>query len=149
MPWQDVYRLPPGDIFEKAKKYSVTATQRQVGPLFAYGFNAYLWDRDGKKYIDFISKISQGNVGHDHQEINNTICDFIGARRANLSVNSNVTYEGTKLQEILCEITPGNFAKKVLFKRGGTNQKFLCMISQTPGMLLQTTRRPISPTSNA
>ena len=73
-----------------------------------------LWDAAGKRYIDFAGGIGVMNVGHNHPRV-------MEAVRAQLDRFTHtafqvVTYESyLRLAQRLCEVAPGNGAKKAIF----------------------------------
>ncbi len=51
---------------------------RQVGgtPIFfKKGEGAYLWDEDGKRYIDYVGSWGPAILGHAHPDVINAVCD--------------------------------------------------------------------------
>src|SRR5437868_10337577 len=88
-------------------------------PVFAgSGQGATLTDVDGNQYIDFATGISVMNVGHAHPRVAAAIRE-----QAELLVHSGgpvmMPEVYVRLARRLCEITPGNFAKKALLLNSG------------------------------
>jgi 4-aminobutyrate aminotransferase len=48
---------------------------RYTDIAFKYGKGVYLYDFEGRKYLDFVSGIATMNVGHCHPEVVQAICD--------------------------------------------------------------------------
>jgi acetylornithine/N-succinyldiaminopimelate aminotransferase len=66
--------LTTAEIKEMANKYIInTYGERQIA--LVKGDGAYVWDADGKKYLDFVAGISTINVGHCHPNVVKAIID--------------------------------------------------------------------------
>ena len=80
--------------------------------------NAEIWDKDGRRYIDFAAGIAVLNTGHRHPRV-------IEAVKAQLdrfthTCHQVVPYENyVQLAERLNDATPGDFAKKTIFVTTG------------------------------
>src|SRR6202023_1809763 len=84
-------------------------------PLVAdHAKGSELWDSTGRRYIDFVGGIGVMNVGHNHPRV-------MEAVRAQLERTTHtafqvVMYESyLRLAERLCEVAPGDGAKKAIF----------------------------------
>ena len=88
-------------------------------PVFAAsGKGATLTDVDGNQYIDFATGISVMNVGHGHPRVVKAITEQ--AQRLVHSGGPVMMPEAyVRLAKRLCEISPGNFAKKALLINSG------------------------------
>lgn len=98
---------------QKTDDYIFRTYLRQ-GKVFFKGEGSYLWDEDGKKYIDFLSGIAVCSLGHCHPEITEAI-----SRQASLLVHvSNLFYTRPQadLAALLCE---KSFADRVFFANSG------------------------------
>jgi 4-aminobutyrate aminotransferase / (S)-3-amino-2-methylpropionate transaminase / 5-aminovalerate transaminase len=79
---------------------------------------AIIQDVEGKEYIDFAGGIAVMNIGHSHPKV-------VAAIKAQAEKFTHTCfmvnpYESpVRLAKKLCEITPGDFAKKVLFINSG------------------------------
>ncbi len=77
---------------------------------------SYIYDRDGKKYLDFSSQLMNVNIGHGDQRITDAV--------ANQMKEVSYVYPGIatdvrgKLGKKIAEITPGNLTKS-FFTLGG------------------------------
>jgi 4-aminobutyrate aminotransferase len=79
----------------------------------------YLWDVDGKRYLDFTSGIAVANVGHSNPEV----VKAIRLQTEKILHNAGTDFynePAVSLAEKLCEITPGKFRKRVFFTNSGT-----------------------------
>ena len=106
-------------IIQKNLDYTLFSWGKQAGlnPINAhYGKGSYIYDRDGKKYLDFSSQLMNVNIGHGNQRIT----DAVLRQMKDLSF----VYPGMAtevrgiLGEKLAEITPGNLTKS-FFTLGG------------------------------
>ncbi|HMQ08192.1 MAG TPA: aminotransferase class III-fold pyridoxal phosphate-dependent enzyme [Saprospiraceae bacterium] len=99
--------------------YTLFSWSKQTGlsPIEALKANGvYLWDQDGKKYIDFSSQLMNVNIGHGNQRIT----EAVSRQMKNLSYvyPGMVTEARGQLGKKLAEITPGNLTK-TFFTLGG------------------------------
>jgi glutamate-1-semialdehyde 2,1-aminomutase len=90
---------------DKSKKFipgAVSSINRLVNPFIAFerGEGAYMWDGEGKKYIDFHAGFAPYLLGHNHKEINDAVIDMIGKGKS-LFGSGPVDLEG-ELAELLC-----------------------------------------------
>jgi predicted acetylornithine/succinylornithine family transaminase len=75
---------------------------------FAKGSNCYLYDINGKKYLDFTSGISVVNLGHCNREITKIICEQ--ASRLIHTSNLFINNEQEALAESLSQLTNKGYA---------------------------------------
>ena len=79
---------------------------------------AIITDVEGKEYIDFAGGIAVMNIGHSHPKVVKAIQDQ-AAEFTHTCFMVHPYESAVKLAGRLCEITPGNFDKKVLFLNSG------------------------------
>lgn len=117
----DIVITPPGPeakkVVEEDSKFIATSTK--CSPIVAdSGKGSIVTDVDGNVYIDFASGISVLNVGHCHPRV---------TAAAKAQIDKLMHFAGTDfyyrpqvdLARKLCEITPGDFNKKVFFSNSG------------------------------
>jgi len=101
------------EIKDMATKYIInTYGERQIS--IVRGEGAYVWDADGKKYLDFVVGISTVNVGHSHPNV----VEAITQQAKKLMHVSNLYYiePQAKLAKRLVELS---FADKCFFCNSG------------------------------
>lgn len=76
----------------------------------------YLWDRDGKKYIDFSSQLMNVNIGHGNQRITDAVARQM--KEVSYVFPGMITEARGELGKLIAEITPGNLTK-TFFTLGG------------------------------
>lgn len=54
---------------------SIMPTYARLPVTFTHGEGAWLWDTDGKKYLDALSGIAVAGLGHAHPAVSAAICD--------------------------------------------------------------------------
>ena len=80
--------------------------------------NAEIWDRDGKRYIDFAAGIAVVNTGHRHPRVVEAVKAQLD--RFTHTCHQVVPYESyVTLAERLNDLLPGNFPKKTIFATTG------------------------------
>ena len=93
------------------------AKQGGLNPINAsYAKGSYVYDREGKKYLDFSSQLMNVNIGHGNQRIT----DAVTRQMNDLSYvyPGMATYVRGQLGKKLADITPGNLTK-TFFTLGG------------------------------
>jgi 4-aminobutyrate aminotransferase-like enzyme len=102
-------------VKEKDKKY----IGRDVPPIpidVVKSKGSYLYDSDGKRYLDFLMGWNVGNIGWGVEEVEETLKKFDGPNY----VNPRYLYKPwIELAELLAEITPGKLQKSIR-ATGGT-----------------------------
>ena len=80
--------------------------------------NAEIWDRDGRRYIDFAAGIAVVNTGHRHAKVVQAVKDQLD--RFTHTCHQVVPYENyVALAERLNDLVPGDFEKKTIFATTG------------------------------
>ena len=102
-------------IFDEGSNY-LMPTYSRLPVVFEKARMQYLWDVNGKKYLDFIAGYGCLNVGHS----NASVIGSIKKQASKIIQPSNVYYNAAQvvLAKKLCEIT--GFGKKVFFSNSGT-----------------------------
>ncbi len=82
------------------------------------GQGSYVWDADGKKYLDFSTGIAVMNVGHSHPEVLSRVKAQIDEfQHLCFAVGMHPSY--IELAERLAAIAPGSSPKKVFLANSG------------------------------
>lgn len=76
---------PEIEFIKDHDKYTVT-TYARPDIVFAKGQGSYLWDVQGKKYVDFMSGIAVTALGHSNPEV----CQIISSQSSTLMHSSNL-----------------------------------------------------------
>jgi 4-aminobutyrate aminotransferase len=80
--------------------------------------NAEIWDKEGRRYIDFAAGIAVVNTGHRHPKIVAAVKDQLD--RFTHTCHQVVPYENyVALAERLNDLVPGDFQKKTVFVTTG------------------------------
>ncbi len=107
------------EMLRNKKEQYVARGISSLAPIFIESANgAMITDIDGNSYIDFYGGIGVINAGHCPQ----TVVDAIKAQAEKLLHSCFMVgmYEPyVQLAEKLCQITPGNHAKKAMFVNSG------------------------------
>lgn len=104
-------------VQELEAKYIINTYNRKADstPCLVRGEGSYLWDDQGKKYLDFLSGLAVNVVGHCHPQVVEAICKQAGI----LSHTSNLYYTGPQAllaKELVDKTLPGG---KVFFANSG------------------------------
>ncbi len=106
-------------IAERERQY-LLQTYNRYPVVLARGKGVFLYDTEGKKYLDFVSGLGVNALGHAHPRIVKTIRD----QAAKLVHVSNLYYHEYQgpLAEKLCSLAAGSSAEKfrAFFSNSGT-----------------------------
>lgn len=105
-------------IIEKKKKYIMPCLGHFYTdpPQFVKGDMQYLYDVDGKKYLDCYAGVSVINCGHCNSEITSKMCEQI--KTLQHVCNIYLTENFVNLAERLAEVTPGELQKTFFCSTG-------------------------------
>jgi len=99
--------------------YTLFSWSKQAGlsPIeISHAKGVYLWDTQGKKYIDFSSQLMNVNIGHGNQRITEAVARQM--QQVSYVYPGMATEARGLLGKKLAEITPGNLTKS-FFTLGG------------------------------
>ena len=105
-------------IIEKKKKYIMPCLGHFYSdpPQFVKGNMQYLYDSEGKKYLDCYAGVSVINCGHCNPEITSKMCEQIQTLQH--VCNIYLTENFVNLAERLAEVTPGDLQKTFFCSTG-------------------------------
>ena len=105
-------------ILEKKKKYIMPCLGHFYSdpPQFVKGNMQYLYDVEGKKYLDCYAGVSVINCGHCNPEITSKMCEQINTLQH--VCNIYLTENFVNLAEKLAEVTPGDLQKSFFCSTG-------------------------------
>jgi len=106
-------------IIKNNLDYTLFSWGKQGGlnPINAhYAKGSYVYDRDGKKYLDFSSQLMNVNIGHGNQRITKAVTKQM--EELSYVFPGMATDVRGKLGKKLAELTPGNLTK-TFFTLGG------------------------------
>ena len=102
-------------IKELDKKYFMNVFGERTNVCFESGEGAYLYDTEGKRYLDLFAGIAVNALGYCDKEFTDTMCEFMKTRTLH---TSNLYYVET--QSLLAEkICKNSCADKVYFANSG------------------------------
>ena len=107
------------DIIKNNLDYTLFSWTKQanLNPINAsHAKGSYIYDRDGKKYLDFSSQLMNVNIGHGNQRITDAVVKQM--QEVSYVYPGMATDVRGKLGKKIAEITPGNLTK-TFFTLGG------------------------------
>lgn len=110
------------EIINDNQEYTLFSWSKQKGtnPIAVkYGEGVYLYDYDGKRYIDFSSGLMNVNIGHGDQRITQAVVNQM--RKVSYVTPSCVTKVRGELGKKLAEICPGDLNKAFFTLCGATS----------------------------
>jgi taurine--2-oxoglutarate transaminase len=111
--------LKSEEIIRLNREYTIFswAAQGALDPIpIDRSKGVYLWDPDGRRYLDFSSQLMNVNIGHSHPAVIQAIKDQ--AERLPYVAPSFATQARAELGRSLAEVTPGDL-RKSFFTLGG------------------------------
>jgi len=109
------------NIIKNNLNYTLFSWAKQGGlnPINAsHAKGSYVYDRDGKKYLDFSSQLMNVNIGHGNQRITKAVTKQM--EQVSYVYPGMATAVRGELGKKLAEITPGNLTK-TFFTLGGAD----------------------------
>lgn len=113
--------LSAAEIHQKNKSYTLTSWNAQGAwnPIaIDRAEGVYIYDANGKRYLDWSSQLINVNIGHSHPHVVKAIQDQ--AAKLCYVDPSYATEPRGRLGELISEITPGTLSK-AFFTNGGTD----------------------------
>ncbi len=107
-------------IIKDCLDYTLFSWSKQGGlnPINAHkAKGVYLYDREGKKYIDFSSQLMNVNIGHGDQRITEAVAKQM--QELSFVYPGMATEARAELGKLIAQITPGNLTK-TFFTLGGS-----------------------------
>lgn len=93
--------------------------QKGINPIAVkYGEGVYLYDFEGKRYLDFSSGLMNVNIGHGNQRVTRAVAEQM--QQISYVTPSCVTEARGLLGKKLAEISPGNLTKTLFTVCGAT-----------------------------
>ena len=110
--------IGPKAIIEKKKKYIMPCLAHfyQEPRQMVKGSMQYLFDSEGRKYLDCFAGVSVINCGHCNPEITAKVCEQVNTLQH--VCNIYLTENFVNLAEKLAEVTPGNLQKSFFCSTG-------------------------------
>jgi taurine--2-oxoglutarate transaminase len=110
------------EVIQNNQDYTLFSWSKQKGsnPIAVkYGEGVYLYDYDGKKYIDFSSGLMNVNIGHGNQRVTDAVVRQM--QEVSYVTPSCVTKVRGELGKKLAEICPGDLNKAFFTLCGATS----------------------------
>ncbi len=128
------------DLHERHINRTLVAVQQTIGfdKIYATAQGAYLFDRDGHDYLDFLSGYSVFNIGRNHPAVKHAIRDVLDLDLPNM-VQMDCSLLSGLLAEALCKRLPGHL-DSIFFCNSGTEAiegaiKFARAATGRPGLV--------------
>jgi len=118
------------EFYEKYKKYLVpcVATYYEEPLILDRGKGNYIFDTDGKQYLDFFGGIVTISVGHCDDEITSKTCEQMKRLQHTSTLYPNVPI--VSLAEKLAQITPGKLQKSFFTNSGSEAVETAILLAQ-------------------
>jgi ornithine--oxo-acid transaminase len=108
----DPYTQRPAEVYERYARYVNHRFARVVeligfDKVFSRAEGAWVWDQDGRKYLDFLGGYSVFNVGRNHPRVKQALIDWLERDGASM-VQMECSPLAGLLAEQLAALTPGD-----------------------------------------
>ena len=113
----DLSRQDVIDLSHKTTLYEWTVQSAMKPLVIDHAKGIYLWDADGKRYMDFNSQLMCVNIGHGDERVINAITSQL-QQVAYVAPTTSTTAIRAEAGRLLQEITPPNMSK-AFFTNGG------------------------------
>jgi taurine---2-oxoglutarate transaminase len=113
----DLSRQDIVDLSHQTTLYEWTVQSAMKPMVIDHAKGIYLWDADGRRYMDFNSQLMCSNIGHSDERVNNAIKAQLD-KVAYVAPTAATTAPRAELGRLLQEITPQNMSK-AFFTNGG------------------------------
>ena len=122
--------LGPQGIIDKKKKYIMPCLAHfyKEPRQFVKGSMQYLYDSEGKKYLDCFAGVSVINCGHCNPEINTKVTEQVNTLQH--VCNIYLTENFVNLAEKLAEVTPGDLQKSFFCSTGTEANEGAALLAQ-------------------
>ncbi len=102
---------------DRAHVFHSWSAQALISPLAVAGAEgSWMWDYDGKRYLDFSSQLMNVNIGHQHPKLVAAIQEAAGRLCTIAPFHANA--DRSEAARLIVEVAPDNMAK-VFFTNGG------------------------------
>jgi taurine--2-oxoglutarate transaminase len=104
---------------DRAHVFHSWSAQKALNPIvIAGGQGCYVWDFDGKRYLDFASQLVNANIGHQHPRVTKAIADQAAVLTTIAPQHANEARGEAATR--LTDLAPDGF-NKVFFTNGGAD----------------------------
>jgi taurine--2-oxoglutarate transaminase len=104
---------------DRAHVFHSWSAQRSLNPIvIAGGQGGYVWDFDGKRYLDFASQLVNANIGHQHPRVIRAIAEQAATLTTIAPQHANEARGEAAIR--LTDLAPDGF-NKVFFTNGGAD----------------------------
>lgn len=122
--------IGPEEIIRKKREFLIPCVYHfyQDPMQIVRGEGQYLFDHQGKRYLDFYGGVSVLNAGHCHPEITDKICQQVNTLQHTTTIY--LTQPIVDLAEKVSHITPGKLKKSFFCASGSEANEGALLISQ-------------------
>ena len=110
--------IGPAAIIEKKKKHLIPCSYHfyRNAPQMVRGEGMYLYDSEGRRYMDLYSGVSVNALGHCHPEVTDAICQQVKTLQHTTTIY--LTEPIVNLAEALAEVLPGELSRSFFCASG-------------------------------
>src|SRR3954454_18920355 len=92
---------------DRAHVFHSWSAQKALNPLvIAGGEGAWIWDEDGRRYLDFSSQLMNVNIGHQHPKLVAAIQEQAGVLATIAPFHANAAR--SEAARLIAELAPGD-----------------------------------------
>mgnify|MGYP006144152201 FL=1 len=98
--------------------YQAQTSQYPLGVAVSHAKGSYIYDTEGKKYLDFVAGVSASSLGHQHPRVNNAIIDQLGKYSHVMVYGEYAQHPATEFCKLLAQHMPLTLSKTYLTNSG-------------------------------
>ncbi len=102
------------DLIARATSH-YTPNYRPAPLVLSRGEGVWVWDRDGRRYLDMVAGIAVNSLGHAHPRVSAALCD-----QADALIHVSNLYFNEPALALMDKLTKLTFADRVFFANSGT-----------------------------
>jgi len=99
-------------------KYQAQTSHHPLGLEISHADGTYVYDTDGKEYLDFIAGVSANSLGHNHPKVKRAILEQIEKYTHVMVYGEFVQKPQVDLSKLLCKLLPSQLASVYLTNSG-------------------------------
>lgn len=121
--------IGPEKILAKKKEYLLPCLYHfyQNPPQIVRGKGVFVYDNEGRKYLDLFAGVSVHALGHCHPELVKTICDQVSTLQHTTTIYLNQSI--VNLAEALAQYLPGDLNKSFFCASGTEAVEGACLLA--------------------
>ncbi len=99
-------------------KYQAQTSENPLGLEISYANGNYIYDTNGKEYLDFIAGVSANSLGHNHPKLKKAIIEQVNKYTHVMVYGEFIQQPPANLSKLLCQLLPAQLQSVYLTNSG-------------------------------